>query len=49
MYFIEPNKTRLQVWYMVASDEGHGYAKKANVDQYQAAIVQFFSSFLLSQ
>ena len=37
-----------EVWYMVAADEGHGFAKKANVDQYQVALVAFCERFLLS-
>lgn len=37
-----------EAWYMVAADEGHGFAKKANVDQYQTALVAFVEKFLLS-
>lgn len=35
------------VWFMVGLNEGHGFAKKANVDQYQEALVAFFAKFLL--
>jgi dipeptidyl aminopeptidase/acylaminoacyl peptidase len=30
------------VWYMLAMDEGHGFAKKENRDYFQAATVMFF-------
>jgi dienelactone hydrolase len=30
------------VWYLLAMDEGHGFAKKANRDYFQAATVMFF-------
>lgn len=36
-----------EVWYMVAADEGHGFAKKSNVDAYQAALVAFCKKHLL--
>lgn len=39
----------LEVWYMVASDEGHGFAKKTNKDQYQEAMVAFLQKHLLPQ
>mmetsp|Transcript_3764 Transcript_3764/g.5931 ORF Transcript_3764/g.5931 Transcript_3764/m.5931 type:complete len:639 (-) Transcript_3764:1995-3911(-) len=39
---------QVDVWYMVAKDEGHGFAKKANVDQYQLALVAFWQKHLLS-
>lgn len=31
------------VWYLLAMDEGHGFAKKPNRDYFQAATVLFFS------
>ena len=30
------------VWYLLARDEGHGFAKKPNRDYFQAATVMFF-------
>ena len=30
------------VWYLLAMDEGHGFAKKTNRDYFQAATVMFF-------
>lgn len=40
-------KTGTPVWYMVAHDEGHGFAKKANADyQFNAGIV-FLDRYLL--
>eukprot|EP00961_Rhodomonas_salina_P248985 3365099-Rhodomonas_salina.1 len=38
-----------EVWYMVASDEGHGFAKKINTDHYQLGMVAFFQKFLLAK
>jgi dipeptidyl aminopeptidase/acylaminoacyl peptidase len=35
------------VWYIVANDEGHGYAKKPNTDYLQYAIALFLEQFLL--
>lgn len=37
-----------EVWYMVASDEGHGFRKKGNKDAYQMAMVQFWQTHLLA-
>jgi dipeptidyl aminopeptidase/acylaminoacyl peptidase len=34
-------------WYLLAADEGHGFAKKANQDALQAATVLFIDEFLL--
>ena len=31
-----------EVWYLLAMDEGHGFAKKTNRDYFQAATVMFF-------
>jgi dipeptidyl aminopeptidase/acylaminoacyl peptidase len=33
-----------EVWYLLAMDEGHGFAKKPNRDYFQAATVMFFRS-----
>ncbi len=35
------------VWYMLAKDEGHGYAKKKNADYLFYAMVQFIQDYLL--
>jgi dipeptidyl aminopeptidase/acylaminoacyl peptidase len=36
-----------QVWYLMAKDEGHGFAKKRNVDYQFLATIQFYREFLL--
>jgi len=36
-----------EVWYLLASDEGHGLQKRANLDFYQNAFLAFFERFLL--
>lgn len=36
------------VWYLLADNEGHGFARKSNADYYFYASVQFFQSTLLS-
>ena len=36
------------VWYMMAKDEGHGFAKKSNRDYYFYATVLFMKQFLLA-
>ena len=35
------------VWYMVAADEGHGFAKKANADYQFYATIAFMRKYLL--
>ena len=35
------------VWYLLAKDEGHGFAKKRNRDAYLAATSLFFETYLL--
>jgi len=35
------------VWYMVAADEGHGFAKKANADYQFYATIEFMRRYLL--
>jgi dipeptidyl aminopeptidase/acylaminoacyl peptidase len=35
------------VWYFLATDEGHGFAKKGNRDAYQEAVVLFLQQHLL--
>jgi dipeptidyl aminopeptidase/acylaminoacyl peptidase len=37
------------VWYVVAADEGHGFAKKPNQDYFQAVEVLFLRRFLLDE
>ena len=36
----------LPVWYLLAEDEGHGFAKKANADYQFAAMTNFYGKFL---
>lgn len=38
-----------EVWYLLAKDEGHGFAKKGNREFYQAAAVSFIRKHLLGQ
>jgi dipeptidyl aminopeptidase/acylaminoacyl peptidase len=35
------------VWYLVAKDEGHGFAKKSNADFEFYATVKFIEDYLL--
>ncbi|MCB0663634.1 MAG: S9 family peptidase [Saprospiraceae bacterium] len=35
-----------KAWYLLASDEGHGFKKKSNRDFYQATMVMFLKEFL---
>jgi len=35
------------VWYLLAADEGHGFAKKGNRDYQFAATVMFIRKYLL--
>lgn len=37
------------VWYLLADDEGHGFARKANADFYFAALVRFLAKTLLGE
>lgn len=37
----------MPVWYLLAKDEGHGFAKKSNRDVYQTMAVQFLQQQLL--
>ena len=36
------------VWYLMAADEGHGFAKKKNADFHFYATVAFIQQFLLN-
>ena len=40
-------KNGTPVWYMVANDEGHGFAKKANADYQFYATIGFLNTYLL--
>ena len=40
-------KAGTPVWYMVAADEGHGFAKKANSDYQFFATIEFMRRYLL--
>jgi len=37
------------VWFLMADDEGHGFAKKKNIEFQFYATVQFVQTFLLGQ
>ncbi|MGH8482453.1 MAG: S9 family peptidase [Nevskiaceae bacterium] len=37
------------VWYLLAKDEGHGFAKKGNRDYYQNAVILFMQKHLLGE
>jgi dipeptidyl aminopeptidase/acylaminoacyl peptidase len=37
------------VWYLLARDEGHGFAKKVNRDYYQNAVILFLQKHLLGE
>ena len=37
------------VWYLVAKDEGHGFAKKGNSDYQRAVLFEFVRQFLLGE
>ena len=39
----------LEAWYMLAENEGHGFRKKENIDQYQNAMVQFLQKHLVGE
>jgi len=50
-WFIEDvtqKKHGTPVWYLMAKDEGHGFAKKPNADFQFYATVQFIKQFLLN-
>jgi len=40
-------KNGTPVWYLMATDEGHGFAKKSNVDYQFYASVMFMRQYLL--
>lgn len=42
-------KNQTPVWYLMAQDEGHGFAKKANADFQFYATVLFMKQFLLNE
>ena len=37
-----------KVWYLMAKDEGHGFAKKKNADYQFLVTIQFFKENLLN-
>jgi dipeptidyl aminopeptidase/acylaminoacyl peptidase len=39
--------TGVPVWFLMANDEGHGFAKKKNADYLFYATVMFMKEFLL--
>lgn len=42
-------QNNIPVWYLMAKDEGHGFAKKANADFQFYATVRFIQDFLLNR
>jgi dipeptidyl aminopeptidase/acylaminoacyl peptidase len=40
-------KNKVPVWYVIGTNEGHGFAKKANQDYLQAVEVEFLRRYLL--
>jgi dipeptidyl aminopeptidase/acylaminoacyl peptidase len=40
-------KNKVDVWYLLAEDEGHGFAKKPNRDFYNQAKILFLKKYLL--
>ncbi|MEO0162605.1 MAG: prolyl oligopeptidase family serine peptidase, partial [candidate division WOR-3 bacterium] len=40
-------KNNVDVWFLLAEDEGHGFSKKPNRDYYQQAVVLFLEKYLL--
>jgi dipeptidyl aminopeptidase/acylaminoacyl peptidase len=42
-------KNHVPVWYLVGTNEGHGFAKKVNQDYLQAVEVLFLKRYLLGR
>jgi dipeptidyl aminopeptidase/acylaminoacyl peptidase len=42
-------KNGIDVWYLLAEDEGHGFGKKSNRNFYQQAMVLFLEKYLLKK
>jgi dipeptidyl aminopeptidase/acylaminoacyl peptidase len=40
-------KNNMPVWYLMADNEGHGFARKPNVDFYYFSVVRFIEEYLL--
>jgi dipeptidyl aminopeptidase/acylaminoacyl peptidase len=40
-------KNGVDVWYLLAEDEGHGFGKKSNRDFYRQAVILFLEKYLL--
>jgi dipeptidyl aminopeptidase/acylaminoacyl peptidase len=40
-------KSGVDVWYLLAEDEGHGFSKKSNRDFYRQAVILFLEKYLL--
>jgi dipeptidyl aminopeptidase/acylaminoacyl peptidase len=40
-------KNGIDVWYLLAEDEGHGFGKKSNWDYYREALILFLEKYLL--
>jgi dipeptidyl aminopeptidase/acylaminoacyl peptidase len=42
-------KNRVDVWYLLAEDEGHGFGKKSNRNVFQQALILFLEKYLLGK
>jgi Tol biopolymer transport system component/acetyl esterase/lipase len=42
-------KNNVEVWYMLAEDEGHGFGKKSNRNFFQQAMTMFLEKYLLEK
>jgi dipeptidyl aminopeptidase/acylaminoacyl peptidase len=42
-------KNGVPLWYLIGTNEGHGFAKKVNQDYLQAVEVMFLRRFLLGE
>ena len=42
-------KNDVDVWYLLAEDEGHGFGKKENRDYYNQAVIMFLEKYLVNK
>ena len=42
-------KNGVDVWYLLAEDEGHGFGKKSNRNIYQQVLILFLEKYLLEK
>jgi len=43
----QARKNGTPVWYLMADNEGHGFARKPNADYYFFSVVKFMEEYLL--